>query len=74
MEDNKEFPGITLRLTKSKKGVLVIVPNPYADRDHTYITSLAYLKGLMSGNMKGNMLACSYLGDAPYGGFMTKND
>ena len=67
-------PGAKLKLTKSKKGVLIIVPNPYANISHTYITSVAYLNGLMSGNMKGNILGCKYLGDAPYEQFLSADD
>jgi hypothetical protein len=71
---DEEMPPVTLKLTKSKKGVLIIFPNPHSGVAHTYITSVKYLSSLLQGGLRRDMLGCNYLGDAPYEQFLQKTD
>lgn len=73
-QENDSYPDISMRKTRSNKGVLIIVPDPNTQTSHTYITSVAYLEYLITGRLKGNMMVCKYLGEGDYQQFLTKND
>lgn len=72
--EQAKYPRAILKLSRSGKGVLIIVPDPLTGTAHSYITSVVYLRMLLEGKLVNNMLGCNYLGETQYEQFLTKDE
>jgi hypothetical protein len=70
MTEQGKLPRAVLKLTRTGKGVLIAVPDPNTQSTHLYITSVSYLKLLLDGTLKKNLLGCLYLGEETFEKFL----
>lgn len=72
--ENNDYPQARLKITRSGKGVLILIPTPELGVTKTYITSKAFVKKLIDSELKFNMLGCSFLADNDLEQFMSKEE
>lgn len=71
-EEEKSYPQAVLKTTRSGKGLLIIIPDPVTNSSHTYITSLEYVRYLLDGKLRNNILGCNYVSDGRFEQFLDK--
>ena len=67
-------PDVRLKVTRSGKGILILVPIPSLGVTLNFITSKKYLEMLMEGSLRKDMMACKYLGESRIDQFLTKDE
>lgn len=75
LKEQEERPQVRMKLTRSGKGVIIIVPDPNTKVAYSYITSVRYLRMLLDNELKFNLLGCKSLpGELPIEQFLTKDE